>query len=340
MVASLGSTAEGLNLLQILKKTSTSAALGLLAAMGFDSMLAKRIRKKCHIAVLNLHRVSPDDNPYYPPIHPQVFERFLAEISKLLQIYSLQDLKAGGISEGGIVLSFDDGYRDFLEFAVPILSFFKIRTNQNIVPQCVLSKKPIWNVTLYDHLNAASLSVINELRVPGFSKRLNSSDKRSKLLFAASLSRFLKMRPRIEREPIWTHVEEWMLKVKPAKPTQVLSLEEILGLLGSHDFGAHSFAHESMEFESKEFFEQDLRKCQDYFTRELGIPLLVYAFPNGSYRPEQLSVLESMSFDFILLVEEKLATPSRRVLPRITFSPQNSAEARLFGTGLRNKGTL
>ena len=55
--------------------------------------------------------------------------------------------------------------------------------------------------------------------------------------------------------------------------------------------GAHSFSHESMGYESDSFFRADLMQCRNFFEQQLRLPLDAYAFPNGSYRPEQIQAL-------------------------------------------------
>jgi peptidoglycan/xylan/chitin deacetylase (PgdA/CDA1 family) len=100
----------------------------------------------------------------------------------------------------------------------------------------------------------------------------------------------------------------------------------------SHEIGVHSFSHESMGFESDAFFAEDLERCKEFF-QQMGLPLRIYAFPNGSYRPAQLERLLQEGFERVLLVEEKTADLKSPVVTRFTYHAQTASEARVRGLG-------
>jgi hypothetical protein len=88
-----------------------------------------------------------------------------------------------------------------------------------------------------------------------------------------------------------------------------------------------------MGFESMEFFNTDLHKCQEFFRSELEIPLSIYAFPNGSYRPEQISALRQKGIEHILLVDEQFASASSEVLTRLTIYGNTPGEVKMKALG-------
>jgi hypothetical protein len=65
--------------------------------------------------------------------------------------------------------------------------------------------------------------------------------------------------------------------------------------------------------------------------------LQIYAFPNGSYRPEQITYLENQGIQRILLVGEDYAGRGLRVLPRFTVYGATPAEARMRALGYLSK---
>ena len=60
----------------------------------------------------------------------------------------------------------------------------------------------------------------------------------------------------------------------------------------------------------------------------------IYAFPNGSYRPEQIDLLSHKGIEHILLVDEKFAEPHINIFPRMTIYGDSGAEVRMRSVGL------
>jgi peptidoglycan/xylan/chitin deacetylase (PgdA/CDA1 family) len=105
----------------------------------------------------------------------------------------------------------------------------------------------------------------------------------------------------------------------------------------STEVGAHSFSHESMEFEDNSFFENDLAKCHEYFRKQLDLPLETYAFPNGSFRSEQVAILEKSGIRNILIVGEDFSRPNDSVFSRFTIYGSSTIEAKYQALGINKK---
>lgn len=296
------------------------------------------------VTVLCLHRVSPTPNPYWSPLHPRVFEALLSYLTENYQVCTFDELEAGDGPKTGqrppVVLSFDDGYQDFVEYAMPALSRRGLRVNQNIIVRCVESGLPPWTVQLADFLLAAPSSLLRELRVPGFSKPTPGREPDARARYGAQLSYHLKMRPAAERAPLYEPIEALMKKLGPIRTTRMMSLRDVQEASATHHIGAHSYEHESMGYESDTYFLNDLAKCQAFFNTQLGLPLSTYAFPNGSYRPEQIGQLRGEGISRVLLVEEKFARGSGPIYPRVSITASSRAEARLQASGFRAAGVL
>jgi peptidoglycan/xylan/chitin deacetylase (PgdA/CDA1 family) len=167
----------------------------------------------------------------------------------------------------------------------------------------------------------------------GFENRLESEDSDSKVAYGTALGRYLKLRSHADRELAWRSIERVMERTDCVKETRMMSLSDIRDAARWHEIGAHSMAHDSMAFESISFFKEDLRACQQFFEESLRLPLSIYAFPNGSHRPEQIELLRSAGIRHILLVDEALAEPGRDVYPRLTIYGESLAETSLRALG-------
>ena len=305
----------------------------LLGLAGSDRRLLGNIRKQDLLVILNLHQVSPVANPFWSPLAPEVFDQLLAFLKQKFYVSTFANLAAAPADRPCAVLSFDDGYYNFVEHAMPILHKHGLAANLNVIPGCVNTGEPPWNVGLYDFLNSVPRKLINEMRLPGFDARLADDSTDAKARYGLQISRFLKNRPRRERLELWADVSTVMARASDIKATRMMDAADVREAAATHEIGVHSYSHESMEFEDEKFFEDDFQKCVAYFRDELRLPLQIYAFPNGSYRPEQIAYLDKQGIQRILLVGENYARREQRVLPRFTIYGATPAETRLRALG-------
>ncbi|QQS39765.1 MAG: polysaccharide deacetylase family protein [Acidobacteriota bacterium] len=268
---------------------------------------------------MNFHRVSPDRNPFWPPLDPGIFDELIGFVKENFEIRTLKELsRASSSSKPFAVISFDDGYKDFIEYACPIMDSHGVTANLNVVGKCAEKGEPLWNIELYDYFASASPAELREIRVPGCMVRLDGDSARDKVKFGVELSRFLKNRPREERVALMEPLSEKMSQCE-FRRTAMMNAEEVCEAASVHEIGSHSYSHESMEYESDRFFGGDLRKCIEFFGSKLEIPLETYAFPNGSYRESQLAILKENGVKTALLVEEKTCKIGDPALTRFTM---------------------
>jgi len=288
------------------------------------------------MVVLNCHRVSPHPNPFWSPLHPRLFEELLVFLKRHFQVTSFEQSRHADASKPVAILSFDDGYHDFMEYTMPLLRKHGVAANQNIIPACVESGEAPWTVQVSDFLNSVPRTLINEIRLDGFEQPLRHEDIDSKVRYGLALSRFLKMRSRQERQPLWDALTTVMERANGrVRKTRMMTLADVRAAANDHEIGVHSYSHESMGFESDEFFQADFSRCQAFFRERLRLPLTIYAFPNNSYRASQIAMLEQSGIPHILLVDERFALRGERIIPRVTMHGESSSEVRFRTLGYR-----
>lgn len=312
-----------------------------LALVGIDRLLLYRIRAGGFVVVLNLHRVSEQPNDYFPPLKPRMFEELIRYVRTRFQITTFANLEAAARSGSRLtplVLSFDDGYSDFMEEALPLMVKHDLPCNLNVIGSCAVTGKPPWNIRLYDFLQSMPRNAVNSLSLPGFDHRLVRSGYEDRLRFGLAISHFLKSRSQAERLPLWTILEGHMEKAA-FQATRMMTVADIReAARAGVEIGSHSYSHESMGFESDQFFADDFEKVEDLFKRQIGLPAATYAFPNGSYRPPQIRYLQSKGVRHILLVEERLSKAACGLYNRLTFYGDCPAEIKLRATGFLSRG--
>jgi peptidoglycan/xylan/chitin deacetylase (PgdA/CDA1 family) len=296
-------------------------------ALGSDFAIKRRlsaIRKSGKVTILNLHRVSEDDGSGYRPLKPFLFNELLNFLRLHFKFTTFSQLDEPS-SKPKLILSFDDGYKDFFEVAFPLLERHRVRVNHNISPGCTEKQLPPLNVMAQDFVGKAPRELVLKLGIPGFS---NVAGDRLGL----RLSSFLKNKPYAEQEQLAEILIPQFFAWDGFTPTPMMSREEVRQVGQVHELGGHSYSHASMAHESNEYLREDLSRCNRYFEEILGQPMQIYAFPNGSYREEQIEIVRDSGVQHILVVGDAFAdgtSPHKR----FGFHAKTLSEARFKALG-------
>jgi len=303
-----------------------AAKVVIFAAMGNGPWLRRRlesIRKSGTAIILNLHRVAEDDGSDYRPLDPKLFEELLTFVKREFAVVTIGELGEEA-SKPKLVLSFDDGYRDFYTTALPILRKHGLRANQNVIPRCVETGLPPLNVIAQDFVGQAPKGVVSELQIDGFAAPRDSQ-------FGHRLSQYLKFRPQAEQDRIASELMPQFRRWDGFKTTEMMAVGELRNLDGI-EIGAHSFAHSSMEFETDEYLDADVSRCRNWLRDRLGLPMSIYAFPNGSCAPGQAERVLSHGVEHVLLVGERF-NGGDQIHNRFTFDGRSASEVRFKALG-------
>ncbi len=129
---------------------STLAAFGAEALVGDSSWRTQRL------LVLCWHGISKADEHLWRPglyVTPQLFRRRLEILSEMgCTVLSLDDalarLWAGDLPPRSVVITFDDGFHDFADHAVPILKDFGFPATLYLTTYHVDDRHPLYNLTV------------------------------------------------------------------------------------------------------------------------------------------------------------------------------------------------
>jgi peptidoglycan/xylan/chitin deacetylase (PgdA/CDA1 family) len=305
-----------------------------LLALGNRYVIGRKlsaIRKAGVLTILNLHRVAEDDESSYRPLNPNLFNQLLIFLKNNFDLTTFGELKAESSSgKPKLILSFDDGYKDFIDVAVPILERHRIRVNQNIIPDCAEQQLAPLNVIATDFIGKAPSELLEQLQIPGFDTTGMTCNR---MLMGERVSMYIKFKPMSEQKKLGDVLLPQFFNWDGFIPTPMMSREEIRQLMKTHEIGAHSYSHATMEYETDAYLHEDLKKCRDYFDRNLKSPVDIYAFPNGKYRKNQLQIARASGYRYVLAGEDLFSKSELKIHRRIQFDARSEREVLFRAVG-------
>ena len=283
------------------------------------------------VSVLCIHSVSNAENIANPPLDVALFQKFLDYSVLNYQITTfgnLSNLDPEGLP--ALILSFDDGYGDFIEFAAPELAARGIKANLNVIPSSIESGRPPLNVLVQDFIGTAPNELIQKLDIPMYFGTSYSGDR---LEFGLSVSKHIKDMQIEKQAEISAELQNQLYSFQEFQATRMLTLSELKELAYLVELGSHSFEHATMSRESDLYFEMDLLRCKRYFVENFKDETRIYAFPNGGFRGSQLRIAQNMGFENLLLTEGGFSSSNSNIHPRFQLYGNSLKELILRAQG-------
>lgn len=233
-------------------------------------------------------------SPVEPATGAEGLERQLRLLRRVARIVPLGDglrmLRAGRLGPRAVALTFDDGYRDVLDAAVPVLRRLGLPATAFLVPGFLSGEDEAWWETLgWAFTATASSSVAWE----GDTYPLGDRSERQ-----ASVRRVatrLKSLSRVERT---TSIERLVDALAPegSRPGRELFLDwegaRALAAAGV-EVGAHSAHHAILSREAPEAQRSDLAGCRRRLEEGLGAEVRLLAYPNGAEHDYDATTIEA-----------------------------------------------
>ena len=234
------------------------------------------------LSVLVFHRVLPAKDPLFPEILCAAeFDQLLGFLSQSWTVMGLdeavQQIKRKGLPARALAITFDDGYADNAEVAVPILVRHGLRATFFIATD-FLDGGRMWNDTVIEAVRAARGAEI-DLSALGFGVLPIASNAQRRETIDTMLPR-IKYLDFEKRAQI---VEAVGTRIGMPLPSHLMMRGEQVKAIRAQgmEIGAHTVRHPILKGLSPERAREEIVGSKQALEELLGETIGLFAYPNG-----------------------------------------------------------
>jgi len=274
--------------------------------------LYRRLRKVRDPIILNYHRVLDSvtaESEAVPPgmyVRPDTFERqlrYLAQHYHVVTVEKLLSSEAATVRRPLCAITFDDGWRDNYERALPVLRKYGLPATFYISTDFIGSGRTPWFYRLGHILRALSempeeaLAALrsNDARdLPGPLMRWLAASSAERRRDIDTLVEELKRLAGTELEALVERLQQWLTfqgRQTEADGAAMLDWQQVREMaLSSFEIGSHGVTHMILTQVSREAAERELRESKRSIEEQIERPIGGLSYPNGD-RSEALEAL-------------------------------------------------
>jgi peptidoglycan/xylan/chitin deacetylase (PgdA/CDA1 family) len=280
-------------------------------------------------AILGYHSVTDSsirrwiDPRYAVPV--EIFEAQMEFLARHRKVASMGDLVAAlergeSAEPGTVVITFDDGYRDTLELAAPILERHGLTAIVYLGTGNVTRGENQWGDRLY---SIFQFRTSNHLRIDGPDRPLLDLGEQGALFEAYdAIAGRLLVAGESERERLLAEIEA-QLRPRERPPRLTLSWDEARDLRQRYprfEIGVHAREHVDLTSFGEEVARAEIDSSIDDVSRELGVEVEHFAYPYGRTNARVREIVGAASLRSAVVGEPgSLIRPDcdRLAMPRI-----------------------
>jgi peptidoglycan/xylan/chitin deacetylase (PgdA/CDA1 family) len=296
------------------------------------------------LLVLGWHNIDP--TPFYPAdpgAGRRGFDRQLAAIDKLATVVPLSAAvdtlaRGGSLPPRAVALTFDDGYADWLEAAVPALDRRGMHGTFFLVSDILSGRIGAWWEELADAFDRCTAST---LEWAGRTHDLTTPAAR--LGAQAALKDELKLVDRATRVEAVARIAERIAPPPPARAPMFLDWPGAKALAATgHGIGSHTVTHPILAREDVDTQREELVASRRALSDGLGQTVDLLAYPNGNagdYDQQTMELARAAGYRAAVTTRPGLVGPHEPpyAMHRVVLTPLTDV-GELFGKVAR-KGT-
>jgi peptidoglycan/xylan/chitin deacetylase (PgdA/CDA1 family) len=271
------------------------------------------------------HRVSPFRDQLWDPMSVELFGKCIAYISSKYQITTIENLLSIDFKKTKVeyaTISFDDGYKDNIEYALPILNKYKVKASFYVVTDCIENNEPTWTHILeFLFQNSSNSKISLNFDFLPVDLRINQLiDLHAKIAYVKKLKPYLKKLSSDERKLVMNEIKISFNDVR--LPEIMMNWDDLKTLMSfGHIIGSHSVTHNMLgTITDINELKSELEKSAQIITNKLGVSPIAISYPVGSYNEDVIKLSKLAGYKLGLAVKQEIFIPGNYSLfeiPRI-----------------------
>lgn len=239
------------------------------------------------VLCLLYHRVNPvEDDIYHLTVSPHHFEEQIRYLKDQFSVLRFEEDWTKSEGEG-VVITFDDGYADNYEYALPILEKYQIPATVFISSGYIGIKQEYW----WDEIARVLTREVDypewfELKDSLYHYRWHTRSFEERKEMIRSLHWLLKMDPDVERANLWLgQIRSWAgIGTEGRKENLPLDGRQLQELNHSPyiTLGAHTVNHRSLGIQTREGQQYEIGASICFLEKRLGRKIRTFSYPFGS----------------------------------------------------------
>ena len=253
---------------------------------GATSLLARvagHISRGPAFPILTYHRVNDARDPFFPSVPTEIFEHEIGYLARSHVILTVEDLaermRHGRVPRNALAITFDDGYRDTLTHAAPILARHGVPATVFLATGLIGAPEAPW----YERLAlGVKLSTVGSL-VTAWGDTVTLDTPEDRLSSRDRILRHLKGMPdELRRENLEGILDQLGATDERLLKNIMLSWDDVHALRGlGFAIGAHTVTHPILSRVTPERAWREIRDSRTMIESACGIVPRAFAYPNG-----------------------------------------------------------
>jgi peptidoglycan/xylan/chitin deacetylase (PgdA/CDA1 family) len=257
---------------------------------------------KARLSIFIFHRVLPASDQLFPDeMHARRFDEVCGWIKAWFNVLPLDQavvrLKASTLNGRAACITFDDGYADNYQVAMPILQRHGL-TATFFIATGFLDGGRMWNDTIIETIRGSHVPVLDLSSLGLGHLAIGSIDERRAAI--STLINEIKYRPVDERVVITDQIAS-LARVQLPHDLMVTSQDVKAMRQTGMQIGAHTVSHPILARLTDEQARQEILDSKSFLEQLLGERVGLFAYPNGKpledYTPQTVDVVRSLGFD-------------------------------------------
>ena len=260
--------------------------------------LGRRLRSLDGTLILYGHRVADDDEGYLQGLPPAYLRKQLEYLTRYYEVIPFETLlecieQRKPAPPRSVVLTFDDGFRDNVEVALPILDAFGVKATIFVVTRSLETGELPWSQRLGFLFQHTARDAVTHPALGDAPAPLASPSDRRRAYVGVKAS--LVPLPRQERDAQIAGLAR-QLEVDPPMDRMMTWVHAQATLAAGHGIGAHTYSHALLAHVQPDDARQEMAQSLQDVRDQLGIDRPPFCFPAGSLDDRSIEVARELGF--------------------------------------------